>query len=171
MKIAVASASAVKLEACRKAFGAVAPQGGVVDIIPVKAPSGVAEQPVGDETLTGALNRISHARSAVHDADYYVSIENGLFVEDGRYIDRAVVVIARRNEAPQTFYSDGVEFPSQSVEETRKRGFDTWTVGKVMAEQGVVSQHDDPHLSLSGKSRVAYINETAARAVSALKPR
>lgn len=170
MKIAVASASTIKLEACRKAFGAVAPDGHV-EIISVKAPSCVAEQPVGDETLTGATNRINHARKAVGDADYYVSIENGLFVEDGRYIDRAVVVVAQKQDAPQSFYSDGVEFPADMVNETRRRGFDTWTVGKVMAEHGLVAAHDDPHLSLSGKSRTAYINETAARAVAALKPR
>jgi hypothetical protein len=41
--------------------------------------------------------------------------------------------------------------------EAKRRGFDTWTVGKVMEEQGLIRQHDDPHLDLSGTSRAVYL--------------
>ena len=116
-----------------------------------------------------ARNRLDHAKKLSPGADYYVSIENGLFEEKGLYIDRAVVTVMDGKDRVKTMYSDGVEFPKDSVEETRRRGFDKWTVGKVMQEQGVVREHNDPHLTLSKKSRAAYIDETVQKAVNLLK--
>lgn len=165
MKIVLASTSAVKVNACKKAFAGIAD----AEIVTIKASSGIADQPVGDETLQGALNRIAFARASVPDADLYVSIENGIFEERGGYVDRAVVVIAKENETPSVTKSDGVTFPRESVEEARKRGFDTWTVGKIMEEQGIVTQHDDPHKDLSGRSRIAYIDDAMREAVLALE--
>jgi non-canonical (house-cleaning) NTP pyrophosphatase len=162
MKIVLASTSAVKIDACRKAFGAAA------DITGVKVPSCVNEQPMDTETLQGAFNRIAAARAAMPGADVYVSIENGIFEENGKYIDRPVIAVAKGAGAPEVTYGDGVEFPAASVEETRKRGFDTWTVGKVMQEQGIVAQHDDPHLTLSGKSRADYLAEAVVKAAAKL---
>jgi non-canonical (house-cleaning) NTP pyrophosphatase len=160
MKIVLASTSAVKLEACRAAFGDAA------EIVTVKAPSGVNEQPMDDETVTGAFNRIAAAKTMAPGADLYVSIENGIFDEKGHFIDRPVVVVSRGSGDPQVTYGDGVEFPKDSVDEARRRGLDKWTVGKVMAEQGIVKQHDDPHLSLSGKSRTEYLRATVKAAAA-----
>ena len=160
MKIVLASPSAVKLEACRAAFGDDA------EIVTVKAPSGVNEQPMNGETVTGAFNRIAAAKQMAPGADLYVSIENGVFEEDGHCIDRPVVVVSRGQGDPQVTYGDGVEFPKESVDEARRRGFDKWTVGKIMEEQGIVRQHDDPHLSLSGKSRAEYLRATVRAAAA-----
>jgi len=164
MKIVLASTSAVKVAACRKAFSHIAN----LEIITIKVDSGVAEQPMNDETLRGAFNRIAAIQTAVPDADLYISIENGIFEENGAFIDRAIVTVARNGGEPEVTYSDGVEFPRDCVEEARKRGFDIWTVGKVMEEQGVVCQHDDPHKDLSGKSRIAYIDDAMKHMVAAL---
>jgi non-canonical (house-cleaning) NTP pyrophosphatase len=158
MKIVLASTSAVKVEACRAAFGEEA------EIVTVKAPSGVNEQPVNDETVAGAFNRIAAAKEMSPGADLYVSIENGIFDEDGHFVDRPVVVVSREKGEAEVTFGDGVEFPKDSVDEARRRGFDKWTVGKVMAEQGVVKQHDDPHLSLSGKPRAEYLRATVKAA-------
>ncbi len=164
MDIIVTSESELKVRSCRLAFAGC--EG--ANIIPCKVPSGVNEQPFDDETLTGAFNRIRNARVVHPGADYYYSVENGIFNEAGRYIDRAVVAIARGDEDPQYTLSDGVEFPAAAVEIARERGFEQWTVGKIMAEMGIVNRHDDPHLDLSGKSRADYIIETAAKAVAQL---
>jgi len=163
MKVVLASTSTVKIAACRAAFGA------AYEIIPVNIPSGVAAQPVNQETLTGAFNRIQGARAALPGADIYVSIENGLFEDNGKYIDRAVVMLAAAEAEPGVFYSDGVEFPAHSVAIARGRGFDKWTVGQVMEELGIVKKHDDPHVTLSGKSRAAYIDEVLKIAVGSLR--
>lgn len=167
MKIVCASTSAVKLNACKKAFANWAD----ADIQTVKAASGVPEQPLGLQTLTGAFNRIVAAKKAIPDADVYISIENGVFEENGTYVDRAIVVMCTRDGIAHVSQSEGVKFPTESVLEARERGFDVWTVGKVMAEQGIVKQHDDPHLCLSGKSRTTYIDDAMAKAISALKLR
>lgn len=162
MKVVVASTSAVKIDACRKAFGAAA------GIVGVKVQSGVNEQPMNDETVQGAFNRIAAARAAMPGADVYVSIENGIFEENGKYIDRPVIAVARGTGTPEVTYGEGVEFPAASVEETRKRGFDTWTVGKIMQEQGIVTQHDDPHGDLSGKPRAVYLADAVKSAAKKL---
>lgn len=162
MKIVLASTSAVKIDACRKAFGAAA------EITGVKVASGVNEQPINDETVQGAFNRIAAARVVMPGADIYVSIENGIFEENGKYIDRPVITVAKGAGTPEVIYGDGVEFPAVAVDEARKRGFDTWTAGKVMQEQGIVKQHDDPHLDLSGKSRAEYLVDALKKAAAKL---
>jgi len=73
MKIVVASQNPVKVAATRAAFAALMP-GAELEMMPVSASSGVSEQPTSDaETRRGARNRINNARSAVPDADFWVS--------------------------------------------------------------------------------------------------
>lgn len=161
MNIVVTSQSALKLAAVRAAFAA------TDTIIGVKAASGVAEQPLNDETMRGAFNRLADAKHLHPGADLYVSIENGLFEENGQYLDKAVAVVLDTGNGMDTGISDGVIFPSDCVEEARRRGFDTWTAGKVMAERGVIAKHDDPHATLAGKPRADYIAQALADALQA----
>jgi non-canonical (house-cleaning) NTP pyrophosphatase len=167
MKIALASESAKKVAAIRLAFGEAA------EIVTFKAPSGVNEQPIDDETLRGAKNRIDFIKAACPDADIFVSIENGLFLEDGEYVDRAVVTIAKADGEPSTTFSDGVIFPKDSVLKTERRegGFAEWTVGKTMMEDGIVTDDADPHADLDPdhRSRVDFLNEAAQKAAASLK--
>lgn len=150
MKIVVSSQSQVKLDAVKNALTAL---GIEAEIIGIKVKSNVPEQPMDDETLLGARNRAAnaatHARQLAPDADLYISIENGIYTQtDGRYIDKAVVLAVAKDGTEAIAYSEGVEFPKDCVEEARRRGFDTTTVGKVMQELGIVEKHDDPHLTL-----------------------
>lgn len=159
MKIVVASTSPIKIEACKLAFGKVAD----VEIIPVNAPSGIAKQPSDGRAITGAYNRVSAARALVPDADVYVGIESGIDRVGYEYFDRAVVVIEAASGRSEIGQSEAVAFPSASVAKAKRRGFETCTVGMVMEEQGIVVKHDDPHLTLAGKSRTDYIAETVQR--------
>jgi 3'(2'), 5'-bisphosphate nucleotidase len=164
-KIVLASTSPVKIEAVRQAFGA------ATEIIAVKVPSGVSDQPMNEETLTGAFNRLARAQEQVPDADLYVAIENGIFEEKGRYIDRPAIAMATRDGAPQVTLGEGVEFPDAAVNEARRRGFATCTPGQVMQEQGIVKDHTDPHKDLTGKSRAEYLKETVKKAAATLNPK
>jgi len=161
MKIVLASTSAVKMDACREAFASKAG----VEIVGVKVPSGVAEQPFDGETVKGAMNRIDAARKLEPDADAWISIENGIFTDAGAFDDRAVVAVMDKTGTAVSATSDGVAFDAKAVSEARARGFDQWTVGKVMAEWGLVAKHDDPHLSLSGIPRATYIGQALDRAL------
>lgn len=165
MKIVLASTSAVKLDAVKNAFAHIAD----AEIVPVKVPSNVNEQPIDHETIRGAFNRITAARKAIPNGDLYVSIENGIFRENGAYVDKAIVVTCNSRSSYTFETSDGVVFPDTAVEETRARGFNVWTVRKVMEEQHLVDKHDDPHLSLSGKPRAAYIQDALGKTLQQLR--
>ena len=73
--VAVGSANPVKVGAVRAVLGRVAPHAVVQG---VTVPSGVRDQPWGDEeTIRGALNRAAAARNAL-GADWGVGVEGGV---------------------------------------------------------------------------------------------
>lgn len=163
--IVLTSQSPIKLRALQ---GALDELNITANVVTVKAPSGVNEQPVGDETRRGALNRIAAAREQ-QAGDLYVSMENGLFHEDGIWTDCAVVVVEYSPDGrPITVVSDGVIFPLDAVEEAQRRGFQTTTVGQVLAEWGIVKDHADPHVDLCGTSRETLLHATARQALASV---
>ncbi len=165
MLIILSSQSAVKIQAVKEACAALNIE---AEVIGVKAASGVPEQPMNVETAQGAWNRIMSARKINPDGNLYLSIENGIFEKDGGYYDKAVIAAQTSKGVKFTAFSDGVQFPAACVEEARQRGFDKVTVGKVMAEKGIVAQHDDPHLTLTGKSRAEFLRETVTRVLKTI---
>lgn len=166
MKIGVTSKNGLKVGSVEKAYSFMSP----VTIIGYSADSGVGEQPVGEQTILGARNRISDVKSRIPDLDRIVSIENGIFLEGNDWLDKAVVVIYDpRNDAEHIGYSDAVVFPTEYVERTRKIGFDTMTVSQVMAEAGFVANQKDPHLTISGISRQVYLENTVQALVDKIE--
>lgn len=163
MRVVLASSSAVKIRAVQRAFGP------GVEVVPVSVPSGVPEQPVEEETMQGARNRVRGARAKQPGADHYVSIESGLFKVGESWVDRAAVVVENTDGTEHRIvFTEGVVFPTECVEEAERRGFDTWTAGKVLQERGIVGDHADPHKDLSGRSRAEYIDEALGTMVRAL---
>ena len=163
MKVIVASTSEFKVNAVKEIFCDATVSG-------VQTDSGVHEQPINAETLLGVTNRMMDAQNKEPGADFYVSIENGLFEEDGRYIDKAVVMIADSQGEVVSHVSEGVEFPKNAFLEAQKRGLDKVTVGKVMAELGIVRLHNDPHADLGKKiPRKELLVNTIKEALDELK--
>jgi inosine/xanthosine triphosphatase len=79
VKIVVGSHNPVKIEATRQAFALHFGADTELEIIPAKAPSGVADQPMDiNETATGAYNRARFLTQQYPDMDYYIGIEGGL---------------------------------------------------------------------------------------------
>lgn len=157
--IALGSTSAIKIQAVQAALTTL---GCEAVIMPVKAASGVPEQPFDDQTMLGAMNRARQAAQQVGRFDLALAIESGIYSQDGRYFDRAVVVALLPSGDFVSVLSDAVEFPADAVQETLARGTDVWTCGKVLAEWQRVEKHDDPHFSLVGKPRAQFINEAVA---------
>lgn len=154
MIIVVGTTSALKVKAVQAAFED-------ATVIGVKTSSGVPEQPLEEETEQGAKNRLSEAKRLHPDADLYIGIENGIFNEEGNYVDKAIVVIENRDGQQQIEHSVGVVFPERYYLEARERGFDNITVGQVMFEAGFVKTKDDPHADLGDKiSRVTFLTDT-----------
>jgi inosine/xanthosine triphosphatase len=78
-RIAVGSKNPVKVGAARAVLAHVAPE---AEVEGVAVPSGVSDQPWGDEeTIRGAIAR-AHAARAALDADWGVGIEGGV-IDDG----------------------------------------------------------------------------------------
>jgi inosine/xanthosine triphosphatase len=167
MRIGVTSQNKLKVNAVRKAYSA------VVDLVEVEgyaADSGVGEQPVNEQTLTGARNRISDVNTKIDGLDRIVSIESGIFKEGKQWLDKAVVVIYNPQSGEEHIeYSESVVFPNEFIEKARQIGFDTMTVGQVMAESGHVSDQKDPHLSISGISRQVYLENTILKLVKEIE--
>lgn len=164
VKIGVTSQNKLKTQAVADAYNSISLP---FTLTGYSANSGVGEQPVDDQTLLGARNRIIDVGSKVDDLDRIISIESGIFqVRPDVWLDKAVVVIFNtQNETEHIEYSDCVLFPTKYVEMARQIGFDTTTVGMVMAQEGYVKNHKDPHLSISGISREVYLRETVKKLV------
>lgn len=92
--IIVASLNPVKRTAISRGFQQVFPQH-TFDLIPVNVPSGVREQPEGDEeTRQGALNRMREARRLFPRAEYWTSIEGGVVDVEERLSAFAWIIIS-----------------------------------------------------------------------------
>lgn len=136
----------------------------------VKVPSGVGEQPIGQETIDGALNRLARAMELGDDAiRAYISIENGLFKIAERpeglnlsttfdpsadYEDRAVVAISLPDRLTFVHMSppeDAVPFPTEAVRVAHDApgGFRVHTAGSALYALGRVHDKQNPHIDLT----------------------
>jgi non-canonical (house-cleaning) NTP pyrophosphatase len=169
MRVGVTSKNKLKVEAVEKAYSAA---GIAAEVIGYSADSKVGEQPVGEQTLEGARNRISDLNSRVNGLDRIISIENGIFRQDGQWLDIAVAVMYEPKTGEEHIeHSDAIVFPDEYVERARQLGFDTTTVGKVMADAGYISDQKDPHLSIAGVSRQVYLEQTVRNLVERVETR
>ena len=164
MKIVVASTAKPKLLAVQTAFSIL--KGKETQILGYKAPSSVNEQPVGREEIElGCNNRLIEAMKA-HKGDIFVSMENGIISEKSEWRDLAYIkMYFPKTRQEFSGYTDHVVFPTNCVDEARRRGFDKHTVGSVMAEMCPGIDKQDPQLSLTGKSRVLFLSETIEKLV------
>jgi inosine/xanthosine triphosphatase len=93
IKIVVASTNPVKVNTARLAFEKVFGHNDF-EFVPVKAASGVSDQPKSDqETLLGANNRVKDAKRIFPFAEFYVGLEGGVEDVDGELHEFAWIVI------------------------------------------------------------------------------
>lgn len=93
MKIVVASQNPVKINAALKSFEVCFE--GPFQIEAVSVASGVSDQPMNeDETLQGAVNRVGNARREYPGASFYIGIEGGVSLHNGRLFAFAWIVVA-----------------------------------------------------------------------------
>jgi inosine/xanthosine triphosphatase len=84
-----ATTNPAKIQAILQAFNEIFGEGSC-HIESVSVESGVPEQPFGsDETRAGARNRVTNARAARPDADFWVAIEAG--IDDGSTFSWVVI--------------------------------------------------------------------------------
>ena len=77
MRVVVGSKNPSKLKAVESAFQKVFPDESI-DVAGISVPSGVSDQPFGDEeSLQGAFNRAEASKQKLGNADYWVGPEGG----------------------------------------------------------------------------------------------
>ena len=91
--------------------------------------SGVSEQPFGDETYQGALNRLKGLKNVFPGMDIYVSCEAGIENAFGQYFNVQIVCLDYNS---QIFWgkSSGWTIPSEDIETIKKINLDKYLRGK-----------------------------------------
>jgi non-canonical (house-cleaning) NTP pyrophosphatase len=169
MKIVIASTAKQKLDSLNLVLDYVLVSKEGIDILGLKASSLINEQPEGREEIErGCNNRLQSIIKEVQ-ADLYFSIENGIEFIPSKdiWIDYALVkCFALQNGKAYFAFSDYVTFPNACVMEAKKRGFEQWTVGAVMAEFIKGLDKQDPHLWLTGISRVEFLKKPILKIIN-----
>lgn len=160
----VGSESEHKLKAVREACTEL---GIEADVIGVKVPSGVNEQPVkspeNDEILEGATNR---ARGVFHSCgpDLAIGIENGIeFTKSSTTAlvnDLASIVVIDKNNL--WYFANSAGFPVNygDVENAQARGFDKHTVASVTKERtGCDATDATPHYTGGRMNRAELLKQ------------
>lgn len=156
--IVVGSANHVKIEAVRTVMERVY---GKVKVTGVDVPSGVPEQPLGEQTREGAVNR---AKAAIGDHDLSVGIEAGVFeCTDGLY-DFQYCAILDRDERITVGCGSGFMYPPQvakivrdghTVSDAMRMAFAQKDIGKGQGAIGYLSKGLIDRKTLTEQSVVA----------------
>jgi inosine/xanthosine triphosphatase len=156
--IAVGSTNPVKVEAVRNVMERIF---GQVRIFAYDVPSGVPEQPFGDQTQKGAKNR---ARAALHDHTLSVGIEAGVFEMFDTLYDFQYCAILDREGRYTIGTGSGFRYPDSVVELVRKGKtvgeamkivYGETNAGKTMGAIGILSKGQLDRRSLTEQSVLA----------------
>jgi inosine/xanthosine triphosphatase len=130
IRIAVGSTNDVKINAAKKAFERALRVECIASGFDVD--SGVKAQPIGDETVRGAINRAKAALEKSPEAEFGVGIEAGLFWNEfsKQYFDVQYCAIADRHGRVTLGHGSGFAYPEPVANEIRKGR----TIGDVMSE-------------------------------------
>ncbi len=131
VKIAIATKNPCKIEGVRRAFSHYFD---CVEVVGFPSDSGVPEQPVNEEVLVGARNRISSVK-ANQGFDYYCAIESGLSNQLGEWSIVNLALI--QNSIGRESFGSAAAFPvpKHLVEEIKEK-----TLGVVL--DSLLDQHD-----------------------------
>lgn len=104
-----------------------------VEVSGVKVPSNVSEEPVDDEILEGAKNRVGglvkYAKENNIDADFFMAVESGMTNRLGKWQITNVAFVQDKNEKTGFGTSAGFPVPERLVEKIKNE-----TLGTVMDE-------------------------------------
>ena len=159
-KIFIASKSNVKLRAIKKAYN-----NNNIEYINIHIESKVSEQPLDNQTLEGAKNRLSGLVEYVKEHklsndlnNIYYSIENGIYKENNEYYDIGCILMLTQEtiNIPKTIYTEKVKVPKEYVEMALK---ENKTIGQIYNKFNSKLNPTDWHKSVCGKSRVELLTE------------
>lgn len=167
--VAVASTSPLKIEAARRAIAELFP-GYQITMIPWNAPSGVSVDPRGwDETIRGAENRMKALLQSGIEADFYVSIENGVVKIGGCLIDIAFIIVFDAGRKHRKIaISSGTPVPQNVAAEMTASGSKHEDWGNILARLEADVNNKDPQCFVTAGQvpRVAQLTQAVKIAIS-----
>lgn len=121
MKVIIATKNEGKIEGARRAFSHYFEN---LEIIGIPAPSDVSEQPLNDEILLGAKNRVSNLKAYCKynnvTADLFLSIESGINNYFGTWFITNIAVIEDNKSFVSLGSSPSFPVPEKYVEDIIK---------------------------------------------------
>ncbi len=128
MKILIGTKNPGKIEGAKQAFEKYFDN---IEIEGILVSSDVGNQPINEEILQGAKNRVKnlkeYAKSNNMQADFYVSSEAGITNSLGEWIDINCVVVESKEGLQSVGTSQGFPIPNKYIEEIKET-----ELGKVM---------------------------------------
>ena len=128
LSVAIATSSSDKIEGVRSAISRFFfLEESEMEVSSKAVDSGVSEQPFGDETYEGALNRVNNIRQEFPKKDFYISCEAGIENAFGQYFNVQVVCIYD-SKSERFFWgkSAGWSIPNDDIEEIRQTNLDVY---------------------------------------------
>lgn len=118
MKILMGTKNPGKIEGAKQAFEKYFEN---IEIEGIAVSSDVGDQPVNEEILQGAKNRVKNLRKYAEEnnieADYYISSEAGITNQLGEWIDFNCAVIENNEGFQSVGVSQGFQIPNKYVDE------------------------------------------------------
>ena len=167
MKIAIGTASELKIRACEKALEKFDIGG---ELVSTKTESGVADQPFGfGEITTGAKNRAEAALKNVENAELGIGIENGLIhiEEIDQWFDMPCICILQKNGGESIAFGAGYDIPLEMIERIKSENIE---LGKIIQLLDRNAEKDPIAYFSGGKlKREEIIQQAIECALSRLK--
>ena len=166
MKILMGTKNPGKIEGAKQAFEKYFDN---IEIQGISVNSDVPDQPVDDEILQGAKNRVEnlkeYARNNNIEADFYISTEAGITNLLGEWIGINAAVIEDLTGFQSVGISQGFPIPYKYIEEIKATG-----LGKVMDKifQGKELGKGKGGISFLTKNEVSRIDFTRSAFIMAL---
>lgn len=175
VRIAVATANSLKVAAVRASFERCFPHS-LIRVHALAADSHINAQPVGyDETRTGARNRLAGVREAVRNGrekcDFLVAVENGIVELAGKWFDFAWVLVEDDDGVVFEAVSGAIPFPSELVAQAKEKGFESTTVGDMIAATYPEANSKDPHETLTCEllTRVDFLKQAVSNCIGQIR--
>ncbi len=166
MKILMGTKNPGKLEGAKQAFEKYFEN---IEIEGISVNSGVGDQPINEEILQGAKNRVKNLKKyAINnniEADFYISSEAGITNLLGEWIDINAVVIEDSKGFQSVGTSQGFPIPDKYIDEIKET-----ELGKVMDKifRGKELGKGKGGISFLTKDQVSRIDLTRGAFIMAL---
>lgn len=166
MKILMGTKNPGKIEGARQAFEKYFEN---VEIEGVLAKSEVSEQPVNEEILQGAKNRVKnvklYAKENKIEADYFIASEAGITDLLGEWVDVNAVIVENAEGLQSVGISQAFPIPDKYIEEIREKD-----LGKLMDKlfRGDELNKRDGGISILTRGEISRIDLTRNAFIMAL---